>query len=1712
MSSKQLLSRRNFIKSGSILSIGSVLASDPSVKFLANALGMSVNKFVTESFTCELFRPNDLLHIKFFFINARYIENKNRIKKDTDRPLFMYCQIPPQHIGEQLTLEFKGRKDAQDLEGANQVKRIKSFLSGHSWLAFKLLDARDEGFILNQANLLNWQENFELITLDHFAKEHKENYNENGVQKVKTTRKDYELADLITQDHKFKLQNDALFDNKAINQSNWPLTTFEVPYKLFLSPIAHPNQKNERIFGEHIFKKDNKIISLLPDHFQEKNKNIQVYKPWSNELIFKTLDNTELTPRFKAVHFECQDANDPVELLPAPIHRFDLRGLTMMPEPTRDVQSEMFLISSTGASTSLHYKNDDPTKDYSVVAWDQKIIEGRDNYVSITFRAIDVFTGIKLNVSIIAERTYAEGVSYLPKLYYVSFAEKEKNYQTPLTVSKVPFVKIIPKTTGAYFKINEIGGAGTPLLGYVVAKSKITVGDNIACNELIPFDYVGIDKDGKEHNFKSKIIFIPAETYTFLTKSYKYKLNGKLIKDYNVPNTPISIEHIGLLNPSKLKDAKNLNINCDKLPDEEDYTYEMKKTFSVKENVNKLLTNIRNHTTHKTNIKCYEQSVLGEVTYANLDSLKNSKGLIRPDSKAANFETDQLFLFSTTGKDFVEGQDNFLKAFPLIPKMEHANVVISQINQIEGRNVYRKVEFAEDYIGYDGEIHENPANKVKLLLKLVEQPENFFSNNYRSAGAMVNPGIDIKYVSVLDQGIAYNRSHNNLPQQAAGATQKNKFPSVSIFQNQDAKILGIPLIKIIKDVLPVEDLPVFTFLKDGQETIDKIQNLVADFQAEFTAYKKIYDDSIASIEKHTKELKKYDNISSFLDISQLRSWLEDYIQSLAAKDLYAAQMKVLSKAKDPYEDYFKDVLKPIKDKTDALLNTPEVDAATNEILKGKATYDSLKKVYVKLETLKLNKDDVTLYFKESVKIYAVKLIQDATLKQTIDLQQAILLSNKLSTEAEDKFLAYHNALRDGLQEAAQFAFKRVSVIATTVEKTFEQKKAALTEEIKSLLAKIGLNNLLDYFILYTQLLKTYDSYKQIVTQLKSIYYQQLWESEMELKNFPAARIKSLEIMLIEELKKEAASINLPPNTPSDLKTAFNNLKYKYANTPAVNGFIAYSDEIEDALNDAVKAYDQTIRLADAKYGEVVTAILNAKTALKESEEKVKNYIHDIVADIEKKIKQEEQKLLNSEKGKEAYTLAKETIELYQRMLKKLKEISRQSLDYKYKTREFKSASLGVIEFIPNSNTELDVKVKYQIEFDISSFDKVPSIKKQTFVTDSSLTDFKVGLMQFIYIDFERVKFITGSDVKDDFVVKIRDVQFAGMLSFVQAFQEYLKTINNNLVFDINSTGVSVGYGFAIPDIPAGYFNFFNLSITGLLTLPFDPKKSLQFKFGIGSELNKFGLTVCGIFGGQGYFNIIAETGRGIIGMEMVLEFGAIYNLNLSYIANGTAYLVGGIYIRKYYDNFTLKGYILCVGRFNIIGLFSANLSFYLGLEYENGVMKGVCRVTASKRFSRFFEISVSVKMEKVISGAQKQKDKNSNKLNAQIKNTAIAVEDTNLLTNFYIKEEPYVVLNVPKEGFENITSELVSKNNNKSFNKSIKSSSFKETVTDNVVHINIDKNAIKTVGDYLLVVKNNGVPIYEADFNVVTPDVQALGALTNNKTTVDTYNYYESYF
>jgi hypothetical protein len=1702
----QNTSRRNFIKITSLSGIGAILINDPWVKLFANTLGIPASQFAKTCFSCELFRESDLLNLKYFFYNARLKEDYI-LPENSSYPLYIYVQLPAQHIGEEL------ERYPEKIKERSDFKKKNSFLGEKSRLGFKLREGLNK-LHFTQENLLNWSDNFQLVTIDDFARREMNTVvgYSGAIKRIKDEFQVLDGNNMLTWHQNFANNQDVLV----------PLTKFELPYKMFLSPIAEPyidksSLDFKRQYGEHEFLHNNKIGV----EYSSKNLDIRIIRPWENQLVFRNSENLTFHPRLKVVKWLCQETDDndtTSDLIPAPIHREELHELTMKPEFDRDVVSSLFKISALGGTVNMKYKNDDPLE-FSTVAWEQKVKHARDNYVSVTFRAIDTFTGIKLLVSILTDRNYKFGISFLPKLYYISYAENYKDYTKPITVSKVPFVKIIPKTKGIFFTPQKVRKPPVPGSKYTEVDNGYVVGDGDAFNEdrlnrdkIFSFEYIGIDKDGKEHNFQSKIIFIPAEKYEIKFGEYNANCIPAAKPCIYKKGDIVAIENIGLLNPSRQEKYRNSQYKPCGEDVDANYWYALIKTFQKSEEpkLKETLEGIKKHVTQ--NLECYKINILGDMTYAKLDMLKqdekvikddgkieNKESLIRKDSTNATFNTRDILLFTELNTELKNNLDtasddvldNFLDDNPLVASLVYSNVVISQIDKMEGKSSFRKVKFAPSYLNSNRDIDQNDKeNKVKLLFELTHPITDFFSDNYRSAGAVANLGMTISHVSVLNQSIAYNESHND--SNKGLITTDGKIKSTSIFGGQKAEILGIPLMKIIDEFLPIEDLPVFNYLQQAEQSVLKLQQLVNEYKEMADEWIIKYNTVKKELEGYIEQFKNLDkNLKQLLE-NNVRAWLESIIEQSGTVSYYNNLQSSLTELKSQYDKYRTDILKKVDEALKLKLDlSSEINAVINEV--SQKNIEAL---------LKRAKGYPAEYFKETIKYYCIN-----TLSVSPEINEKLESVIKYNVEIDKIYQEHYNAFVTGYAEATVFAQEFIKKQEDKVLRQVVDMRHNINSSILSALPE-GFNpEKLDKILLIYKIVETYSYFHKIYQDLKEDHYSEL----MKKLNIPmpVEVLSELEKKLTEKLTHTIYTIVVPAELKGFKEIIMSTLK---AEANCLRNYDRiYRDILKKHIDNALKPYFEVITEIDEKYEDLKTKIQLIKGLIDLKGLYIRNFVQLMVEEAKNKLEEQKRLLLNQIKGSDDYKKIQGSIAEIQALLKKVQEISKQKLEYNYRTKKFKKASIGnVIEFVPK-NSELTVNVAYEIEFDISEFDSLPKVKKQSFKTESTLTEFKIGLLQLLYVDFERVQFISGSDVKDDFKVKIRDVQFAGCLSFVQAFQEFLSTISDNLVFDISATGARIGYGFSIPDFSAGYFNFFNFNLSALLSLPFNPKEAMQIQFGFGSPLNKFGLTVSGIFGGQGYFNLIAEPRRGIVGMEIVLEFGAIYNLNLT-VAKGTVYLVGGIYIKRYDGKYLTKAYILCVGRFNVLGIFSASITFYLGLEGDGPVLKGVCIVTVSKRFSRFFEISVRCQMEKTIKGGKSQENNQQRfiTLNAGLKPVGIRIEDTNLdrdtfyndeylyLTLYSLDAETPLILNITKSDLAGVLNETF---------RFIKYNGY----DGGLAYIRLKLSDMEDGDDYQLSITKGDTKVLSHTFSIYSSEkVQCENQEKNSD--VSTREYYASYF
>ncbi len=1706
-------SRREFIKKSSFYWIGSVLLGDPAVRLFTEALGLRSLDQKASTLSCELLRCQDLMHFKYYFYNAKLSGTDIR-KDDTKEPLYIVIQIPRQHVGEGLVITVP-----DDRSG---FKKQNSFLAKSSWLGFKLPKGTDK-LSLTPESLINWT-GWDMLTIDDFS------------SVDNTDRQDYNGA-LANVGKHFK--EGWKYDNvpERYMPNGVPLTTFESPYKMLLSPIAPPDealsQEMARMPGDFIFFKSNAVQVHHLDH-RKKNRRIEIVSPWQNTLVFKDLHQNISAPRFKVVQFVGQECgiDDTTEMLPAPIQRYDLNGLTMRPEFDRDVISDYFRISARGCTTSLKYKNDDPTLEYAVAAWDQIIKDGRDNFTRVTYRAVDVFTGLKLLVSIVAPRDFKSGVSFLPKLYHVAYAEREKNYDADETRSKMPFVKIIPKNEGAYFSLGDIKeDTAANRQCYLVAKPNTNPynGVTLSSQSLLDFEYIGIDKNGAEHTFKSKIIFIPAEQYEITSdESYKYDLQG--IKEEFKRGSIVGLHFIGLLNPYRNQNYKGIPpvSECDASQDL--YTFKINKVFSSSsteiEKLGLLIGKINNHINLHSEV--YANIIRANVTYAKINKLKEGESQkISKSSTNATFKTEAIllnaeqnpFLLATAGKPI----DFYLSYFPIVPTLSMANVTISQIDQIRGQNEYYWVCYYEKYRQSRKELEdyiENPLkNNAYIFFKLRNPINNFFTGNYKSSGAMVNPGIKITHVSALDSSISFNESHddkaiivpNELGLRAVNALPA--IPSVSIFKGLDAEILGISMIDILNEFIPVGDIPVLEFAREMEQTIARILNLAQEYKELTKGWIEEYNKALADIKYYAEKIKAAKEVLEGLAKNGIREWLDTYIEQSNLLYFFDDQTKALQNYTVEYKQYSKECfeviltkLKNIDTKASGIVlgaiesfsNSPDSAAMTNFLVSVYEQRNSYSERQVK----------------EMIKTYyTVKFINHFQPDNKIAV--AINTASSLASEIDERYLSYYNAAVQGMQESLAFSLAFVESNKKTLREQVDNAVLHIPAIIEQAISKFGIEpDQIDQTIgtIY-RLSKVYENYKRLYTDLQNENYERfLIDSGLAVETDTIItdlrkNAKLMEQKLVVDLQTTIENIKLKVPINSEISNAFDSVKENLKKISGVDALRRFEEKaLVDSILKMIGSYTYLARTYYADYDNARALMLRYEEDIKNPERAVRDFLNNqlqkLFDDLKKKSQQMTDEFIRNGKSSPLYRSLSAEVSQIESFVKKIQELSKQKLEYSMYTKKFRKASLGsVIEFIPETNiTDLKVYVKYEIELAITAINKPPVITKQSWITETTLRAFKIGMLQLLYIDFEKVSFVTGSDVKDDFTVRIKNVEFAGFLAFFQAFQEYLKSISDNLVFDIDASGAKIGYGITIPDFPAGYFNFFNLNLSGMLVLPFQPEKSMQMHFGIGNELNKFGLTVMVIFGGQGYFKIIAEPRRGIVGMEVVLEFGAIFNLNLT-IVKGTAYMVGGIYIRQYDGQFDLRAYVLCVGRLRVLGLFSACLSFYMALEGTSEVLEGVCRVRASHKFGPFFEISVECEMRKTLKGAKTTKDQQTSGPDG-IRSVGVYLNN-NPSKELYYEDESVSLSIAPTNGVRPLVALRDSLGND------VTPRNILSQVSDNLFEVNGRLKGFKAERYTLEVVHSGRTDIYTIDI-VETNNPCELSK--KNMQDISAEEYYASYF
>lgn len=254
---------------------------------------------------------------------------------------------------------------------------------------------------------------------------------------------------------------------------------------------------------------------------------------------------------------------------------------------------------------------------------------------------------------------------------------------------------------------------------------------------------------------------------------------------------------------------------------------------------------------------------------------------------------------------------------------------------------------------------------------------------------------------------------------------------------------------------------------------------------------------------------------------------------------------------------------------------------------------------------------------------------------------------------------------------------------------------------------------------------------------------------------------------------------------------------------------------------------------------------------------------------------------------------------------------------------------------------------------------------------AQLRDFRLDLLpgaELVRIPFEHIVFRGGSSGKADVDVVLGDLEFVGLLGFVETIKDLIPFdgFSDPPFLDVSPAGLSAGFTLALPNLAIGVFTLSNMSLGADVQVPF-LGKSVTVGFAFCSRERPFTLAVV-FLGGGGWFGLRIGPKRLEL-LEIGLEAGACLAVDFG-VASGSISAMIGIYIRLESDEGSLTGYFRLRGEVDVLGLISAAIELYLELMYrfDTGKMVGRAVITVEVKVL-FLSCSVQIEAERQFAGA-----------------------------------------------------------------------------------------------------------------------------------------------
>jgi F0F1-type ATP synthase membrane subunit b/b' len=254
---------------------------------------------------------------------------------------------------------------------------------------------------------------------------------------------------------------------------------------------------------------------------------------------------------------------------------------------------------------------------------------------------------------------------------------------------------------------------------------------------------------------------------------------------------------------------------------------------------------------------------------------------------------------------------------------------------------------------------------------------------------------------------------------------------------------------------------------------------------------------------------------------------------------------------------------------------------------------------------------------------------------------------------------------------------------------------------------------------------------------------------------------------------------------------------------------------------------------------------------------------------------------------------------------------------------------------------------------------------------AELRDFALYLLPgetLVKFKFDNLSFRSGSAGKAEVDVVLQEIEFVGLLSFVEVLKDLIPFdgFSDPPYLDVTAEGLTAGFSLALPNIAVGVFNLSNISLGADVRVPF-LGKAVTVGFNFCTRERPFALAVSFIGGGGWFAMRLSPDGLDVL--ELGLEAGAMLSVDFG-VASGSISAMLGIYMRLESDAGSLTGYFRVRGEVDVLGLISASIELYLELIYhfETGKMIGRARLTIKVEVL-LFSISVTIEAERRFAGS-----------------------------------------------------------------------------------------------------------------------------------------------